>query len=98
MPIQLGNQRLRCLIDYIKKLEEWMSLVADSQCDRVMENIEEFNVQGDGLAKSGYLVGILATVADSFKQIAQTVQQLKGNECHLEVKIKLKLDEYSNQE
>ena len=96
--IQLGNQRLRCLIDYIKKLEEWMHLVADSQCDRVMENIEEFSVQGEGLAKSGYLAGILATVADSFKQIVQTVQQLKGNECHLEVKLKFEIDEHQHQQ
>ncbi len=96
--IQLGNQRLRCLIDYIKKLEEWMHLVADSQCDRVIENIEEFNLQGDGLAKSGYLVGILATVADSFKDIVQTVQQLKGNECHLEVKLKFEIDEHQHQQ
>ena len=96
--IQLGNQRLRCLIDYIKKLEEWMHLVADSQCDRVIENIEEFNLQGDGLAKSGYLAGILATVADSLKQIVQTVQQLKGNECQLEVKLKFEIDEHQHQQ
>ncbi len=63
-----------------------------------MENIEEFSVQGDGLAKSGYLVGILATIADSLKQIVQTVQQLKGNECHLEVKLKFEIDERQHQQ
>jgi len=63
-----------------------------------MENIEEFSVQGDRLAKPGYLVGILATVADSLKQIVQTVQQLKGNECHLEVKLKFEIDEHQHQQ
>ena len=96
--IQLGNQRLRCLVDYIKSLEQWMHLVAESQCDRVIETLEEFDVQGDGLAKSGYLAGILATVADSFKDIVQTVQQLKGHECQLEIKLKLELDEYQHQQ
>ncbi len=90
--IQLGNQRLRCLIDYIKKLEAWMYLVAESKCDRVIEDIEDFDVQGDGLTKSGYLAGMLAQVADSFKDIVQTVQRLKGNKCQLEVKLNLELD------
>ncbi len=96
--IQLGNQRLRSLTDYIKKLEAWMHLVADSHCNLVIEDMEEFNVQGDGLAKSGYLAGILTTVADSFKDIVQTVEQLKGNKCQLEVKINLELDNESQSE
>ena len=94
--IQLGNQRLSCLIDYIKSLEEWMHLVANSQCDRVIEDLEEFDVRGEGLAKSGYLAGILPTVADSFKDIVQTVQQLKGNQCQLEVKLKFNLDDHQD--
>ena len=53
--IQLGNQRLHYLIDYTKKLKEWMHLVADSQCDRVVEELEDFDVRGDGVAKSGLL-------------------------------------------
>lgn len=96
--IQLGNQRLRCLIDYIKKLEAWMHLAADSQCDRVVEELEDFDIRGDGVRKSGYLAGILGTVADSFKDIAQTVQQLKGSECQLEVKLKLEIDEQQHQQ
>lgn len=96
--IQLGNQRLHCLIDYTKKLKEWMHLVADSKCDRVVEELEDFDVRGDGVAKSGYLAGILATVADSFKDIVQTVQQLKGSECQLEVKLKLEIDEHQHQQ
>ena len=94
--IQLGNQRLSCLIDYIKSLEEWIHLVANSQCDRVIEDLEEFDVRGEGLAKSGYLAGILPTVADSFKDIVQTVQQLKGNQCQLEVKLKFNLDDHQD--
>ena len=96
--IQLGNQRLHCLINYIKKLEAWMHLVADSQCDLVIEDIEDFDVQGDGLTKSGYLAGMLAQVADSFKDIVQTVQRLKGNKCQLEVKLNLELDTESQLE
>ena len=96
--IQLGNQRLHYLIDYTKRLKEWMHLVADSKCDRVIEALEDFDVQGDGVTKSGYLAGILSTVADSFKDIAQTVQQLKGSECQLEVKLKLEIDEHQHQQ
>lgn len=96
--IQLGNQRLHYLIDYTKKLKTWMHLVADSKCDRVVEELEDFDVRGDGVAKSGYLAGILATVADSFKDIVQTVEQLKGSECQLEVKLKLEIDEHQHQQ
>lgn len=96
--IQLGNQRLHCLIDHTKKLKEWMHLVADSKCDRVVEELEDFNIEGDGVTKSGYLAGMLSTVADSFKDIAQTVWQLKGSECQLEVKLKLEIDEYQHQQ
>ncbi len=94
--IQLGNQRLRCLIDYIKKLEAWMHLVADSQCDRVVEELEDFDIEGDGVTKSGYLAGILATVADSFKDIVQTVEQIKGSEC--QIKLNLEIDEHQHRQ
>ncbi|MGK7879837.1 MAG: Crp/Fnr family transcriptional regulator [Crocosphaera sp.] len=94
--IKLGNQRLRCLVDYIKKLETWINLLADSQCDVVIEDMEEFNVvQSNGLTKSGYLVEMLETVSHSFKDIVETVKQLKGNKCQLEVKINLELDKES---
>ena len=96
--IQLGNQRLRYLIDYTKRLKEWMHLVVDSQCDRVIEDLEDFDVEGDGVTKSGYLAGILSKVADSFKDIAQTVRQLKGSECQLEIKLKLEINEDRHQQ
>ena len=96
--IQLGNQRLHYLINYTKRLKEWMHLIADSKCDRVIEALEDFDVEGDGVTKSGYLAGILSTVADSFKDIAQTVRQLKGSECQLEVKLKLEIDEHQHQQ
>ena len=96
--IQLENQRLRYLVSYIQRLKKWMCLVANSKCDRVIEALEDFDVEGDGVTKSGYLAGILATVADSFKDIAQTVRQLKGSECQLEVKLKFDIDEHQHQQ
>lgn len=96
--IQLGNQRLRCLTDYIKKLEAWIDCVADSQCNDVIEVIEDFDIRRDGIATSSYLSGILAKVADSFKNIVQTIQQLKGSEYQFEVKLKFEIDEHQHQE
>ena len=96
--IKLGNQRLHCLVDYIKSLESWMHLVADSKCDRVVEELEDFTVQENGVVKSGYLAGMLATVADSFKDIVHTVQQLKGSECELKIELNLEIDEDQHQQ
>ena len=96
--IQLGNQRLRCLVDYIKNLESWMHLVAESKCDRVVKELDDFDIQENGIVKSGYLAGMLATVGDSFKDIVQTVGQLKGSECQLEVKLKLEIDQEQHQQ
>ncbi|MDJ0729708.1 MAG: NHLP leader peptide family RiPP precursor [Crocosphaera sp.] len=96
--IQLGNQRLRYLIQYIKRLESWINLVAQSQCDTVIEEIETFNLQGNGLAHLDYLAGIFSTVADSFKHIVETVKQLKGNQCQLEETITLELGDETESE
>ena len=64
----------------------------------MVEELEDFTVQENGVVKSGYLAGMLATVADSFKDIVHTVQQLKGSECELKIELNLEIDEDQHQQ
>ncbi|NEO32629.1 MAG: NHLP leader peptide family natural product precursor [Symploca sp. SIO3C6] len=84
--LQLLNQRIRHLIEYIEKLTEWTQLLIDGQYSQVIRTIEEIEVDSQGNRA-------WEAAAKFFKQIIQTMQKPEENQ-HQEVeKLKLEVDQ-----
>lgn len=84
--IQLLNQRIRHLIEYIERLTELTQLLIDEQSDQVIRSIEEVEVNSQGNRA-------WEAVAEFLKQMVQTMHKQEENQCPEVVKLKLEVNQ-----
>ena len=96
--IQLLSQRINYLLAYIAKIRDWTQQIITGEYGRVINSIEEMELESDHFDQSYFSITLLVAVTESLKRMVQTVRQIKESQLQQRAKFKLEIDKYKHQQ